>query len=556
MRSSRPRSRIDPVNSRSTLPASDGSSGLTSSVTMARSPRSASRAISPWPISPPAPVMSTTGLRTRGIIVGEGHARHVMPSRSIAPSVLAFALPQPPLRIRHDLHRRDDARGLLPHRRSEGRGDHRARSRRLRWRRGRAAARSSSTRRTSAITASRCATATRISLLYSRGFASVFGEWETTDEAKTAQRTFHESVRFPWPKEPVHRGAQEARGGQRFQQLWSTMIDPSSRFVDPRAAASAAGRVWTVIENGPPAEKVDLLVIGEGYTRARAAEVSRATSSGCCGKLFARSRSRAGRRISTCARSICRRPDSGVHRPTHGRQPPHADPARVQHLRFGALRADARQSRAARRGVVRAVRVHRDPRQREDSTAAAGSSTIRRRRRVDSAFSDVRVRPRVRSPLRGAGRRVLHVRCRTRPARREHPEPWEPNVTALHDPAQLKWKDLVDAGHAAADAVGQGGVREAQPRDSEASGATSARAMRRKRRWTSSSREERDVGHEVPRRRQKYAGKVGAFEGAAYEARGLYRPRGRLHHVHARRGRVLPRVPAGRSSGSSICTRR
>ena len=42
-----------------------------------------------------------------------------------------------------------------------------------------------------------------------------------------------------------------------------------------------------------------------------------------------------------------------------------------------------------------------------------------------------------------------------------------------------------------------------------------------------------------------HAGKVGAFEGAAYEAKGLYPSRSRLHHVHARPGRLLPGVPAG-----------
>ena len=40
-------------------------------------------------------------------------------------------------------------------------------------------------------------------LLYSRGFASIYGEWETTDEAKNANRTFHESLRFPAPQAPV-----------------------------------------------------------------------------------------------------------------------------------------------------------------------------------------------------------------------------------------------------------------------------------------------------------------------------------------------------------------
>src|SRR6476646_5237978 len=33
-------------------------------------------------------------------------------------------------------------------------------------------------------------------VLYSRGFASIYGEWESTPEAKTLARAFHESVRF------------------------------------------------------------------------------------------------------------------------------------------------------------------------------------------------------------------------------------------------------------------------------------------------------------------------------------------------------------------------
>src|SRR4051812_3709527 len=40
-------------------------------------------------------------------------------------------------------------------------------------------------------------------VLYSRGFASIFGEWETTDEAKTTPRAFSESVRFPAPGGPA-----------------------------------------------------------------------------------------------------------------------------------------------------------------------------------------------------------------------------------------------------------------------------------------------------------------------------------------------------------------
>jgi hypothetical protein len=40
-------------------------------------------------------------------------------------------------------------------------------------------------------------------VIYSRGFANLYGEWETTPEARDAYRTFAGSLRFPWPKRPV-----------------------------------------------------------------------------------------------------------------------------------------------------------------------------------------------------------------------------------------------------------------------------------------------------------------------------------------------------------------
>src|SRR5207244_6293848 len=47
-----------------------------------------------------------------------------------------------------------------------------------------------------------------------------------------------------------------------FQQIWSTLIDPASRFVNP-SERKPAGRVWSVVENGAPSDKADILVIAE-----------------------------------------------------------------------------------------------------------------------------------------------------------------------------------------------------------------------------------------------------------------------------------------------------
>jgi hypothetical protein len=58
--------------------------------------------------------------------------------------------------------------------------------------------------------------------LYSRSFASLYGEWETTPEAKTTARTFHESLRFPWPKAPVHVVLKKRGADGLFREIWTT----------------------------------------------------------------------------------------------------------------------------------------------------------------------------------------------------------------------------------------------------------------------------------------------------------------------------------------------
>src|SRR5205823_7823937 len=102
-------------------------------------------------------------------------------------------------------------------------------------------------------------------VLFSRGFSSIYGEWETTPEAKTLARAFHESVRFPAPASPVRVVFFARADAGPFKEVWTVPVDPGSPIVD-RAPSPAAGRVWSVVENGDPRDKVDLLLLGDGYT--------------------------------------------------------------------------------------------------------------------------------------------------------------------------------------------------------------------------------------------------------------------------------------------------
>src|SRR5438128_1596668 len=70
-------------------------------------------------------------------------------------------------------------------------------------------------------------------LLYSRGFSSIYGEWETTPEAKEGARTFSESLRFPAPEAPVQIVLKKRDSRSNlFKEAWTLAVDPKDMFVD------------------------------------------------------------------------------------------------------------------------------------------------------------------------------------------------------------------------------------------------------------------------------------------------------------------------------------
>ena len=103
-----------------------------------------------------------------------------------------------------------------------------------------------------------------------------------------------------------------------------------------------------------------------------------------------------------------------------------------------------------------------------------------------------------------------------------HPEPWEPNVTALHDPEKLKWKELVESGTPLptpwnkSDFEASANAAQAERRLLRERG---ARETEMNRLFTEQAERETALLQAMPN-----AGKVGAFEGASYEPTGLYRP--------------------------------
>ena len=104
----------------------------------------------------------------------------------------------------------------------------------------------------------------------------------------------------------------------------------------------------------------------------------------------------------------------------------------------------------------------------------------------------------------------------------ERVEPWEINVTALHDPASIKWKDLVTAGTP---------LPTPWPKEAFEKHSHAIQARRRAIRAANRPEAEMDALFREQQTEETrllsshpHARAVGAFEGAMYEARGYYRP--------------------------------
>src|SRR5213075_2224201 len=112
-------------------------------------------------------------------------------------------------------------------------------------------------------------------IVYSRGFASMYGEWETTAEAKAMNRTFSESLRFPALDTLARIVLKKRDAKNAFQEIWTTNVDPADKFTMKAGPLAAAGPLIKLHERGDPASKLDLLILGDGYTAGERAKFER-----------------------------------------------------------------------------------------------------------------------------------------------------------------------------------------------------------------------------------------------------------------------------------------
>ena len=101
-------------------------------------------------------------------------------------------------------------------------------------------------------------------LIYSRGYNTLFREWQTTGEATRMERCYEESVNVPMPRREAYIILEIRNYDGEFEEVFSKLYEPNEMFNSTEQRYVFP--VYDVMVNGTPESKVDIVILPEGYT--------------------------------------------------------------------------------------------------------------------------------------------------------------------------------------------------------------------------------------------------------------------------------------------------
>jgi hypothetical protein len=372
-------------------------------------------------------------------------------------------------------------------------------------------------------------------LIYTRGFDTTFAEYKTTTPALDGvKRVFQRSLRVPEPKRTFLFVVEARDRSHLLHPLFTLTVDPADYHII-REQTAAGGIVYEARKMGDPHEKVDLTFIAEGYTAADLdkfkADVDRLSAYLFTVEPYKSRRERFNVRgiFHPSPETAMDEPRQRVYRKTLLDASFNA----FDLDRYMLIEEDFRMHEIAAEAPTDAIVVL------VNSTRYGGGSIAFDYcvSTVDNAVSPQVMIHELGHSFGGLADEYYMSDVSYNDFYPKGVEPLEPNITALLDPANVKWKDLLSPGISVPTEYGKDEVdalqaerrknRADEARALEDAKKTGADAARLREIEATYKKADAAISKKIEAVETRYAfleDKVGVFEGAGYSSRGLYRP--------------------------------
>jgi hypothetical protein len=101
-------------------------------------------------------------------------------------------------------------------------------------------------------------------MIYSRGYSSLFKEWRYTPEAKKLNRSFSETVIFPFPRKTVKLVFYKRKRNQSWEKQYVTYVNPKDYNIIEQQNMKL--RSFKIHGSRSPEKALDIVLLSEGYT--------------------------------------------------------------------------------------------------------------------------------------------------------------------------------------------------------------------------------------------------------------------------------------------------
>jgi hypothetical protein len=357
-------------------------------------------------------------------------------------------------------------------------------------------------------------------LIYSRGFNSIFGEWQTIGEARNGVwRSFSESVRFPWPKNSVKVTIGTRDRANIFHDDWDFVIDPSRHNIRKTEHFPGAD-VNRLMHNGHPESKIDLVILPDGYTEEEM-DKFRKDVKRLLDILFSVSPFKERKKDFNVWAVEAPSNQSGIDNPRTGKYVDNAFGCS-----FNAFDSDRYvltwDNKTIRKAAARAPYDIIHIIFNDDKYGGGGIYNLWATGAADNEWQGYLFVHEFGHSFAGLGDEYYVSQVAYSEFYPPGVEPWGPNITALPDKSHIKWQDLMKS-----DTPLPTPWEKAEYETHQESYGETRRAMRERgaapAQLDSLSKADSKWVRDFLRSQENW-GKVGAYQGACYASEGLYRP--------------------------------